>query len=74
MVECWGVVEKAVFDVKQPAEMDELEIFVFGRVVGGGAKSEEVQAAMTPLGELALTLGVDVSSAARRRLKSRQLL
>eukprot|EP00956_Cyclotella_meneghiniana_P017770 scaffold29224_cov40-Cyclotella_meneghiniana.AAC.1 len=35
VVGCWGVVEKAVFDAKEPAEMDELEIFVFGRVVGG---------------------------------------
>eukprot|EP00956_Cyclotella_meneghiniana_P014171 scaffold21129_cov82-Cyclotella_meneghiniana.AAC.1 len=76
VVRCWGwgVVEKAVFDVKQPAEMDESEIFVFGRVGGGGAKSAEVEAAMTPPGELALALGVDVSSAARGRLKSRQLL
>eukprot|EP00956_Cyclotella_meneghiniana_P025115 scaffold51709_cov85-Cyclotella_meneghiniana.AAC.1 len=74
VVGCWGVVEKAVFDVKQPAEMHESEIFVFGRVGGGGAKSAEVEAAMTPLGELVLASGVDVSSAARGRLKSRQLL
>ena len=73
VVGCWGVVEKAVFDVKQPAEMDESEIFVFGRVGDGGAKSAEVEAAMTPPGELALALGVDVSSAARGRLKSRPL-
>ena len=64
VVGCWGVVEKAVFDVKQPAEMDESEIFVFSCVGGGRAKSAEVEAAMTPPGELALALGVDVSSAA----------
>ena len=73
VVGCWGVVEKAVFDVKQPAEMDESEIFVFSCVGGGGAKSAEVEAAMTPPGELALALGVDVSSAARGRLKSQPL-
>ena len=77
VVGCWGVVEKAVFDVKQPAEMDESEIFVFSCVGGGGAKSAEVEAAMTPpvntSGELALALGVDVSFAARGRLKSRPL-
>ena len=59
--------EKAVFDVKQPAEMDESEILV-------AAKSAEVEAAMTPPGELALASGIDVSSAARGRLKSQQLL
>ena len=67
--------EAVIFDVKQPSEMDESEIFVLvGRGGGGGAKSEEVEAAMTPPGELALALGVDVSSAAKGRLKSRSLL
>eukprot|EP00956_Cyclotella_meneghiniana_P012746 scaffold18143_cov65-Cyclotella_meneghiniana.AAC.6 len=45
---CLGVVEKAVFDAKQPAKMDESEIFVFGRVGDGGVKWTEVEAAMTP--------------------------
>eukprot|EP00956_Cyclotella_meneghiniana_P001514 scaffold1713_cov45-Cyclotella_meneghiniana.AAC.1 len=68
VVGCWGVVDEAViFDVKQPSEMDESEIFVFGRGGGGGAKSEEVEAAMTPPGELALALE-------EGRLKSRSLL
>eukprot|EP00956_Cyclotella_meneghiniana_P006746 scaffold8981_cov73-Cyclotella_meneghiniana.AAC.8 len=48
VVGCLGVVEKAVFDAKQPAEMDESEIFVFGRVGDGGGKFTEVEAAMTP--------------------------
>ena len=73
VVGCWRVVAKAVFDAKQPVEMDESEIFVSGRVSSVRAKSEEVEAAMTPPGELALALGVDVSSAARGRLKSRPL-
>jgi len=38
-----GVVEKAVFDAKRPAEMDESEIFVFGHVGDGGAQSTEVE-------------------------------
>ena len=49
-------------------------ICFLGRVGGGGAKLEETEAAMTPPGELALALGVDVSSAAGGRLKSRPLL
>eukprot|EP00956_Cyclotella_meneghiniana_P044084 scaffold301313_cov146-Cyclotella_meneghiniana.AAC.1 len=48
VVGCLGVVEKAVFDEKQQAEMDESEIFVFGRVGAGGAISAEIEAAMTP--------------------------
>eukprot|EP00956_Cyclotella_meneghiniana_P032053 scaffold86351_cov69-Cyclotella_meneghiniana.AAC.1 len=40
---CLGVVEKAVFDAKRPAEMDESEIFVFGHVGDGGAQSTEVE-------------------------------
>eukprot|EP00956_Cyclotella_meneghiniana_P025093 scaffold51541_cov105-Cyclotella_meneghiniana.AAC.1 len=32
----------------RPAEMDESEIFVFGRVGDGGVKWTEVEAAMTP--------------------------
>eukprot|EP00956_Cyclotella_meneghiniana_P011406 scaffold16006_cov70-Cyclotella_meneghiniana.AAC.1 len=48
VVGCLGVVEKAVFDAKQPAEMDESKIFVFGGDGDGGAKSTEVEAAMTP--------------------------
>ena len=74
VVGCWRVVAKAVFDVKQPAEMDESEIFVSSHVGGVRVKSEEVEAAMTPPGEFALALGVDVLSAARGRLKSRSLL
>eukprot|EP00956_Cyclotella_meneghiniana_P004576 scaffold5636_cov73-Cyclotella_meneghiniana.AAC.8 len=54
--------------------MDESEIFVFGRVGDSGANKEEMEAAMTSPGELALTLGVNVLSAAGRRLKSRPLL
>ena len=65
VVGCWRVVAKAVFDAKQPAEMDESEIFVSGRVGSVRAKSEEVEAAMTPPGELALTLGVGTTTAAR---------
>ena len=37
----------AVFDEHLPAETDESEIFVFRRVGDGGAKSSEVEAAMT---------------------------
>ena len=54
---CLGFVEKAVFDAIQPAEMDESEIFVFGRVGDGGAKSTEVEAAMTPAVLRMLALG-----------------
>ena len=54
--------------------MDESEVIEFGSVRDGVAKSAEAEAAMTPLGESALTLGVDVLSAARGRLKSRLLL
>eukprot|EP00956_Cyclotella_meneghiniana_P000692 scaffold737_cov60-Cyclotella_meneghiniana.AAC.1 len=32
----------------RPAKMDESEIFVFGRVGDGGAKSTEAEAAMAP--------------------------
>ena len=38
--------EKAVFDAIQPAEVDESEIFVFGRVGDGGAKIGGAEAAM----------------------------
>eukprot|EP00956_Cyclotella_meneghiniana_P007802 scaffold10401_cov71-Cyclotella_meneghiniana.AAC.1 len=48
VVGCLGVVEKAVFDAKQPAEMDESEIFVFGGVGDGRPKSTEMEAAMAP--------------------------
>eukprot|EP00956_Cyclotella_meneghiniana_P001119 scaffold1301_cov75-Cyclotella_meneghiniana.AAC.2 len=48
VVGCLGVVEKALFDAKQPAEMDEWEIFVFGGVGDGGAKIGGAEAAMTP--------------------------
>eukprot|EP00956_Cyclotella_meneghiniana_P015740 scaffold24403_cov39-Cyclotella_meneghiniana.AAC.1 len=48
VVGCWRVVAKALVDAKQPAEMDESEIFVSGRVGSVRAKSEEVEAAMTP--------------------------
>ena len=41
------------------AEADELEVFWFGRVGDAGANKEETEAAMTPPGESALTLGVD---------------
>ena len=37
----------AVFDEHRPAETDESQIFVFGRVGDGGAKTEEAEAAMT---------------------------
>ena len=33
----------------QPTEMDESEIFVFGRCGDGGAKSSEAEAMMTPV-------------------------
>ena len=46
VVGCLGVVEKAVFDAIQPAEVDESEIFVFGRVGDGGAKIGGAEAAM----------------------------
>ena len=71
---CPGVGTDTAFDELQPAEIDESEIFVFGRVGDGGANSAEVEAEMTPPGELALALRVDVSSAAGGRLKSRPLL
>ena len=74
VVGCSAVVAEAEFVENRPTEVDESEIFVFGRVGGGGAKLEETEAAMTPPGELALALGVDVSSAAGGRLKSRPLL
>ena len=64
VVGCSAVVAEAEFVENRPTEVDESEIFVFGRVGGGGAKLEETEAAMTPPGELALALGVDVSSAA----------
>eukprot|EP00956_Cyclotella_meneghiniana_P001519 scaffold1716_cov32-Cyclotella_meneghiniana.AAC.1 len=49
-----------VFVENRPAEVDEWEIFVFGRVGDAGANKEETEAAMAPPGELALALGVDV--------------
>eukprot|EP00956_Cyclotella_meneghiniana_P014194 scaffold21161_cov96-Cyclotella_meneghiniana.AAC.5 len=52
-----GVGAETEFVENQPAEVDEWEIFVFGRVGGGGAKLEEKETAMTPPGESALTLG-----------------
>ena len=59
----------------QPTEMDVSEIFMFGHVGDAGANTEEMKAAMTPLGEMVLlTWGVDGSTAVRRRLKSRLLL
>ena len=49
VVGCWGVVAEAVFVENRPAaEVDESEIFVFGGVGDGGAKSAEAEAAMTP--------------------------
>ena len=48
VVGCLGVVEKAVFDAIQPAEVDESEIFVFGGDGDGGANLAEAEAAMTP--------------------------
>ena len=51
VVGCWGVVAEAVFVEDRPAEEDESEIFVFGRVGDGKAKSSEVEAAMTPPSE-----------------------
>ena len=74
VVGCWGVGADTVFDELQPAEVDELEIFVFGRVGDLRANTEKTEAAMTPPGESVLTLGVVVSSAARGRLKSRPLI
>eukprot|EP00956_Cyclotella_meneghiniana_P014044 scaffold20810_cov58-Cyclotella_meneghiniana.AAC.3 len=47
----WGVVVEAERVENQPAEMDELEIFLFGRVGDGRAKSAVMEAAMTPLCE-----------------------
>ena len=37
---------------------------MFGRVSDAGANKEKTEAAMTPPGELALALGIDVSSTA----------
>ena len=42
---------EAEFVENPPAELDESEIFVFGRVGDGGAKSAVMEAAMTPQGE-----------------------
>ena len=50
---------EAVFVEDWPAEIDESEIFMFGRVGDAGANKEETGAAMKPPGESALTLGVD---------------
>ena len=47
--------------------MDESEIIEFGRVRDGVAKSAEAEAAMTPLGESALTLGVDALSVVEKQ-------
>ena len=49
--------------------MDESEIFVFGRAGDGGAKSAEVEAAMTPPGESPLTLEVYSDVGVRGRVK-----
>eukprot|EP00956_Cyclotella_meneghiniana_P034123 scaffold101627_cov70-Cyclotella_meneghiniana.AAC.3 len=46
-----GVGADIAFDEYQPAEVDKPEIFVFCGVGDGGAKSAEVEAAMTPAGE-----------------------
>jgi len=51
VVGCWGVVAEAEFVEDRPAEVDESETFVFGRVGDGEAKSLEVEAAMTPPSE-----------------------
>eukprot|EP00956_Cyclotella_meneghiniana_P020550 scaffold36411_cov55-Cyclotella_meneghiniana.AAC.1 len=56
VVECWEVAAEAVLDEYRPAEMDESKIFVFGRFVDSGANTEEMEAVMTPPGEL---VGVD---------------
>ena len=71
VVGCWGVVEKAVFDAKLPAEMDESEIFVFGRVGDGGAKFTEVEAAMTPAVLRMMALGTGRVVTERGRSNSR---
>ena len=44
---CLEVGANVVFDEYQPAKVDELEIFVFGSVVDGGAKLAEMEEAMT---------------------------
>ena len=59
VVGCSAVVAEAVFVEDWPAEIDESEIFMFGRVGDAGANKEETEAAMKPPGESALTLGVD---------------
>ena len=46
-----AVVAEAVFDELQPDEVDELVMFVFGRVGDTGANTKETEAAMTPPGE-----------------------
>eukprot|EP00956_Cyclotella_meneghiniana_P038970 scaffold163561_cov64-Cyclotella_meneghiniana.AAC.3 len=61
-----GVGANTVFHEKQPAEIDESEIFVFGRVGDTEANKEDTEAVMTPTGELVLALGVDVLSEAGR--------
>eukprot|EP00956_Cyclotella_meneghiniana_P034181 scaffold102129_cov38-Cyclotella_meneghiniana.AAC.2 len=71
VVGCLGVVEKAVFDAKLPAEMDESEIFVFGRVGDGGAKFTEVEAAMTPAVLRMMALGTGRVVTERGRSNSR---
>ena len=43
---CQGVGADVVFDEYWPAEVDESEIFVFGRVGDGGEKLAEAEAAM----------------------------
>eukprot|EP00956_Cyclotella_meneghiniana_P008640 scaffold11779_cov39-Cyclotella_meneghiniana.AAC.2 len=45
------IVPEAVFEELQPDEVDELVIFVFGRVGDTGANTKETEAAMTPQGE-----------------------
>ena len=43
-----AVVAEAVFYELQPDEVDELVMFVFGRVGDTGANTKEKEAAMTP--------------------------
>ena len=45
---CWGVGAEAEFVENRPTEVDESEIFVFGRFGDGGAKIGGEEAAMEP--------------------------
>eukprot|EP00956_Cyclotella_meneghiniana_P031528 scaffold83063_cov37-Cyclotella_meneghiniana.AAC.3 len=54
---CWRVGAEAVFVENPPAEVDELEIFLFGGDGDGGAKSAEAEAAMTPAAQRMMALG-----------------